>query len=301
MTKVTRKWYDILPFPILMTFLLVLLGQTLAELLMLGLKMGLGIDFNSSDAMITGSMYASFIGVWIIFLLAIILPKGNRPILKTIGPGMRGNTIGMLILGFIFGFALNGFCILMSVFSKDIRIYYDRFSPLSLLIIFILVFIQSSAEELACRGYLYQRLCRRYPPVVAILGSSALFALLHILNPGVTISSLLDIFITGILFSLLVYYFDSLWCAMAMHAMWNFTQNIIFGLPNSGMVVPFSIFRLDAASASDGLFYTVNFGVEGSWGSVIVLSVFTLILLIIGQKKHLQPTRLWEIVREEEA
>jgi hypothetical protein len=58
---------------------------------------------------------------------------------------------------------------------------------------------------------------------------------------------------------------------------------------------------MDAASASDGLFYTVNFGVEGSWGSVIILSVFTLILLIIGQKKHLQPTRLWEIVREEEA
>ena len=30
MKNVTRKWYDILPFPMLMTFLLVLLGQLLS-------------------------------------------------------------------------------------------------------------------------------------------------------------------------------------------------------------------------------------------------------------------------------
>ena len=300
MKRVARSWYDFLPFPMIMTFILVSIGQTLAALGMMVIRLKWGVDFNSGDAMITASMYASFIGVWIVFLLAIILPGDNRPILKTIGPGMRGNTIGMLLLGFVLGFILNGFCVLMAIFSQDISIYFDRFSPLSVLIIFILVFIQSSAEELACRGYLYQRLCRRYNAAVAIIGNSALFALLHIMNPGVTLSSLLDIFITGILFSLLVYYFDSLWCAMALHAMWNFTQNIIFGLPNSGQVVPFSIFKLDAASARDGLFYTVNFGVEGSWGSVILLGIVTLILLVIGLVRRMQPTRLWEIIPDDE-
>ena len=295
MKKITRKWYDILPFPMLMTFLLVLLGQILSLVVIEVLRQIFGMDFNHGDVMITARMYAEFIGVWIVFLLAIILPQDNRPILKTIGPGMRGNTVGMLLLGFVLGFVLNGFCVLMSIFSRDISIYFDRFSPLPVLVIFITVFIQSSAEELACRGYLYQRLCRRYNAAVAIIGNSALFAFLHIINPGVTLSSILDIFITGILFSLLVYYFDSLWCAMALHTMWNFTQNIIFGLPNSGQVVPFSIFKLEAASARDGLFYTVNFGVEGSWGSVIILSIFTIILLIIGRMRHLQPTRLWEI------
>ena len=301
MKNVTRKWYDILPFPMLMTFLLVLLGQLLSLVGVTVLGQLLGVDFNSGDAMITGKLYAEFIGVWIVFLLAIILPQDNRPILKTIGPGMRGNTVGMLLLGFVLGFVLNGFCVLMSIFSRDISIYFDRFSPLPVLVIFITVFIQSSAEELACRGYLYQRLCRRYNAAVAIIGNSALFAFLHIINPGVTLSSILDIFITGILFSLLVYYFDSLWCAMALHTMWNFTQNIIFGLPNSGQVVPFSIFKLDAASARDGLFYTVNFGVEGSWGSVIILSIFTVTLLIIGLVRHMEPTRLWKIIPDEEA
>ena len=98
MKKVARSWYDFLPFPMIMTFILVSIGQTLAALGMMVIRLKWGVDFNSGDAMITASMYASFIGVWVVFLLAIILPGDNRPILKTIGPGMRGNTIGMLLL-----------------------------------------------------------------------------------------------------------------------------------------------------------------------------------------------------------
>ncbi len=299
MMKVSRSWDDILPFSMFMAFFWIAVGQsvgTLAERFILSS----GAAWIGTDAAETSTTYACFIGVWIVMILVILIPRRNRPMIRTIGTGMRGNTIGMLLLGFALGFLLNGVCVLMSLISKDISLYFDRFSIAPVLFLFVLVFIQSSAEELVCRGYLYQRLCRRYHPVIAILGNSALFALLHMFNPGVTIQSLLDIFVTGILFSLFVYYFDSLWCAMALHAMWNFTQNIIFGLPNSGIVTPFSIFKLDAASARDGLFYTVNFGVEGSWGSVAILAVLCVILIIIGTVRHLRPTPLWEIVPAEE-
>ena len=30
----------------------------------------------------------------------------------------------------------------------------------------------------------------------------------------------------------------------AVHTAWNFTQNILFGLPNSGINVPYSVFKL---------------------------------------------------------
>ena len=39
----------------------------------------------------------------------------------------------------------------------------------------------------------------------------------------------------------------------------NFTQNILLGLPNSGNVVPFSIFKLEGAA--DSLVYNVGFGI----------------------------------------
>lgn len=53
---------------------------------------------------------------------------------------------------------------------------YSKFY-IPFVIIFLTVFVQSSAEELLCRGFLYQRLRRSYKhPAVAIVGNSALFA-----------------------------------------------------------------------------------------------------------------------------
>ncbi len=92
--------------------------------------------------------------------------------------------------------------------------------------------------------------------------------------PGLTVYSLLSVFLFGLFFSLMVMYMDSLWCAMACHTGWNFTQSILLGLPNSGYVVPYSIFRLDAASARDSFAYSTSFGIEGSLLMVIVLTVF---------------------------
>ena len=86
----------------------------------------------------------------------------------------------------------------------------------------------------------------------------------------------------GIIFSLIVYYYNSLWAAMCFHTLWNYTQNIIFGLPNSGAVSEYSIFKLEAASATSGFFYDVGFGVEGSIGSTLVLAVVLAAILFIA-------------------
>ena len=103
------------------------------------------------------------------------------------------------------------------------------------------------------------------------------------MNPGFTVTAGCQIFLVGFVFSLLIYYYDGLWIAIAFHTAWNYTQNIIFGLPNSGIVSAYSIFNLEAASARDGLFYNVNFGVEGSIGSSIVLLAVAVALLAINR------------------
>ena len=73
---------------------------------------------------------------------------------------------------------------------------------------------------------------------------------------------------------------------MAFHAAWNYTQNIIFGLPNSGIVSEYSIFTLEAASARNGLFYNVNFGVEGSIGATAMLFILAAVIIYINRNKH---------------
>lgn len=274
-----RKVSDTIPVLYLITVLLILFGQFLGTFLWL-------IPLPaSSNAGVTAMMYFEFIGIWIVALLYMRFTKKNRPILKVIGASAAGNNWKNVLLGVGIGFGLNGVCILAAWLNKDISLFFDSFDPVSFLIIFIAVFVQSSAEEVLCRGFLYQRILQSYKnPVYAIVGNAVLFALLHLLNEGVTILSLLNIFVVGILFSLMVYYMDSLWCAMAVHAAWNFTQNIIFGLPNSGIIVPYSVFKLDASVARNSFAYNVGFGIEGTLFADIVLILACICLYLWGRK-----------------
>ena len=87
---------------------------------------------------------------------------------------------------------------------------------------------------------------------------------------------------------------DSLWCAMAAHTAWNFTQNMILGLPNSGIVSPFSVFKLDAASAVNSYAYNVGFGIEGTVMAIIVLIVSSVLIFVLYHKKDVRPYDPWE-------
>lgn len=273
----------------LLVLVIIFLGQIVGSLLQF-------IPFMvSTDFSTTVTMYLTCIGIWIVAILYMRFTKKNRPILKIIGKSATGNTWINFLIGIGMGFGLNGICILVAWLHKDIVLYYDGFQPIYVIIIFIAIFVQSSAEELVCRGFLYQRLIRSYKsPVVAIIGNSLLFAFMHLFNEGVTALSVLNIFVVGILFSFMVYYMDSIWCAMAVHAAWNFTQNIIFGLPNSGIVSPYSIFRLDAATANNSFAYNVGFGIEGTLLADVVLILACIGMYLWGRKYGKKPYDVWK-------
>lgn len=232
------------------------------------------------------SDYLSTFGAWIAFLLFAFIFRRNRPMLKAIAHNKSLNNLKGILLGILLGFGTNGFCVLMSLLSGDIKLSYNGIDIVVLLAFLVAVFIQSSSEEIIDRCYVYQKLRRRYrSPLVAILVNSIVFMALHIPNPGFTVIAGCQIFLIAIIFSLFVYYYDGIWVAFWFHTAWNYTQNIIFGLPNSGIISEYSIFKLEAASARNGMFYNVDFGVEGSIGSSLVLLVVIIVLVIINRKK----------------
>ena len=236
-----------------------------------------------SPVVTTGFLYYVDVGVWLVFAAYMMFTQKNRPILSWLGSDAEGNRPSMFALGLLIGFVLNGFCALVALLHGDIRLRFDGVDLLPTLILFVGVLIQSSAEELACRVFMYQRLRGAYVrPAVALVGNPALFAVLHLMNRGVTALSVLNIFLVGLLFSMCVYYFDSFWMVAAIHTSWNFTQNILLGLPNSGNVVPFSIFKLEGAV--DSLAYNVGFGIEGTALACVVLVVACVCAYVIGQK-----------------
>lgn len=238
------------------------------------------------------SQYSKNITVWVVIILVLAVTKAGRRMLKGLAYNRNGNNFFGLLIGLMLGFGTNGLCILISWIKGDIKLSYQGFDPVPMLIFLVAVFIQSGAEELTDRFFLYQKLRRRYrSPAFAIIINSLIFAALHLANPGITYIAVAQIILVGLVFSLLVYYYDALWMAMAFHCGWNYTQNIIFGLPNSGIVSSFSMFRLEAASARNGFFYNVGFGVEGSVGAVLVLAAVMIIIIVMnwgkGEKRDL--------------
>lgn len=295
-TRSTGKWTDFIPLAMVLSYLLVILGQILGEVILFltGAQDRVAAIVGDEGTAAFLFMYFEFIGIWIVFFLVVCIFRNNRPMLKSIafrtdGTNLRGAAIGLLL-----GFLANGFCILMSWILGDISLSFNGFRPGLFLVFLVVVTIQSGAEEIIDRCYLYQKLRRGYKnPWIAIIGNAAVFSAMHLMNPGISAVAVLQILVVGILFSLFVYYFDSLWAAIMMHAGWNFTQSIFFGLPNSGIVSAYSVFKLEAASARNGIFYNVNFGVEGSIGAVCVLILLCIITVIVGRKRG-QTEDIWK-------
>lgn len=275
-------------------YLLIVLGQLLGGVLV-GILSGLLPGVFSTDAGITSQLYLGFLGIWILTLLVFALIPRNRPMLKALGTKTKGNTPKMFAVGLGIGLGMNLLCALIAMINGDIALTFHAFRPVSFLLVFIAVLIQSAAEELICRVFIYQRLVRRYgKPLMAAVVNAAFFAMIHLSNPGVTGMAIANIFIYGLLFSAMVVYMDSPWAAMAAHASWNFCQNILLGLPNSGMVLPYSVFKLDAAAASDSFAYSVSFGLEGTITACVLLMAVTGVIVWWGTRNKVVPTNIWD-------
>ncbi len=223
---------------------------------------------------------------------SFLMPKRyEQPVLEPEDAGAefygRGrNTVGMLWAGILLGFLTNFVCILCALIHGDIKLYFDA-SPSQIpffVFALIAVCVQSTSEELWCRGFLYERLHEKYPLWVSVAVNGILFGLLHIFNPGVTVLSIVSIMICGFSYSLLRWYSGNIWIAMGIHTGWNFTQNFIFGLPNSGLVSEASIFHLDAATGVSNLIYDYGFGVEGALPAVLMDAAVGVICVLLAAR-----------------
>ena len=280
-------WHDF----ILILFFVVILMEFAAEILG---TIAVGWIPETNGFLIIFKRYFMTIGTWIAYLMLILLFKKNKPIFRALTPEAKGNTWKMLLLGLIVGFAQNFIVAVGAILNGDIALSYGKFEIFPLLALLGAVFIQSSSEELVCRGFLYQRIKRGYRhPAWRIVGNSALFAALHLLNPSVGAIPIINLILVAILYSLIVYYFDSIWFCMAAHASWNWTQNILLGLPNSGLVSNYSFMQVDAANAQTSFFYDPGFGIEGSVCATLVILISIAVVVYFGKKRNQPELDVW--------
>ena len=264
-----RKFTDTVIWIFFITLALFLLSSVFNSMIVELLK----IDVSDYEA------YYSFIAPFILIFLVIGLVKRNKYMMKKV----HFNILHFL-LGLIVGMVLIILCVSIPLLNRDLIITDGTYSLPFLGIAFVLVFIQSSTEELYCRLFMYQRLKETHKnPWFIIFITSLFFALLHLANDGITIVSFASVLLFGVFFAMMIYYFDSIWLVCAIHTAWNYLQNIILGLPNSGLVTPKSLYSI--VSAKDGFFYDKTFGIEGSSLTVIVLLFACLIIYLLRRNK----------------
>ena len=241
-------------------------------------------DMSPSMVFILG-MYGSTIwGIVALFLLC--LNKKNKAMWKSFLPTKDGKSWRLLGVGALLGFLTNFFCILCALIHGDIKLYFDcalRQIPVFILAL-LMVFIQSSSEELWTRGFMYERISVHYPLWVAIVVNGVIFGLLHSFNPGVSTLAIVGICVTGLSYSLLRWYTGSIWTCMGIHTLWNFTQNFIFGLPNSGIVSETSIFHMDAVNAVSNPIYSYEFGVEAAFPALFIDALLGVMCIILAKR-----------------
>ena len=143
-----------------------------------------GLLTDEHPVVITAASYLAFIGVWGFVIGYILLFKSDSPYLhRIIGKPDRRAVIGWILGCLIIG-GMNLICILCAMGNGDIHLYFGSFDIIPLVFLFVAVFIQSGAEEILCRGFMYRRLEKTYNPVAAMIFNALFFTLLHAGNPG---------------------------------------------------------------------------------------------------------------------
>lgn len=186
-------------------------------------------------------------------------------------------------LGILSGAFLMGSCVFAASMHGDIEIKGSSGGNLAVLLFaLVCVFVQSSVEEIEGRGFVFGKMHSEGVPLIpAIIASAMFFSFLHINNPGFGLIPFTNVFLFGVLSALSCYYFNNLWFAMMTHMTWNYMQDFLFGLPDSGH--PAAISFMNTIVHSSGFFYDENFGIEGSCMATVMQLLGCLLIILIGR------------------
>jgi membrane protease YdiL (CAAX protease family) len=140
-------------------------------------------------------------------------------------------------------------------------------SILTMLLLFGLV---SWQEELVSRGYWLQNLSEGLNRSLGVLLSSAVFALVHVLNPNVSWIAFLGLFLSGLFLAYGYLRTKQLWLPIGLHLGWNFFEGTVFGFPVSGQY-SYQLIRQSTSGPE-----LITGGAFGPEGGLILLPILLL-------------------------
>ena len=193
-------------------------------------------------------------------------------------PGM-GRELG---IGLVIGAGLYTACelILMAVGIYRIK----GLNPLSYMIPAIAMALSSSVfEELLFRGVLFRSVETWFGSWAALVVSSLVFGLTHLMNPQGTIEGALFIAVeAGILLAAAYMLTRRLWLSIGFHMAWNYTQSAIFSGIVSGNDAQQGLIR--STTIGPDWLTGGSFGVESSVLALVLCTTTGIVMLVMAKR-----------------
>jgi uncharacterized protein len=203
-------------------------------------------------------------------------------------PGM-GKQFGV---GLLIGAGLYTACELILMGLGIYRI--DGLNPWGYMVPAIAMALSSSVfEELLFRGVLFLSVEKWFGSWVALVVSSLVFGLTHLINPQATIEGALFIAVeAGILLAAALILTRRLWLSIGFHMAWNYTQSAIFSGIVSGNEAEQGLIR----STMQGPDWLTggNFGVESSVLSLVLCTTTGIVMLVMAVRRGKIVPPIWK-------
>ena len=219
-----------------------------------------------------GELVATLLTVW-------ILRWGiDRRSFLSLGLTLSRDYLRDLAAGVLCGIALIS-AIFAAIFgSGGLAVLSLQLPSVSFVMLTIAMILVAINEELLVRGYLLGNLMTSTNNYVALLLSSLIFSLFHLMNPNNSIIGLVNIVLAGLLLGIYYIHKRNLWFPIGLHFSWNLFQGGVYGSRVSGVSIE-SVISIE--TTGDPLLTGGSFGFEASLLTTVLLAAATLVVHLI--------------------
>lgn len=268
---------------LLTAFILYFVSLIIGEGLIIGGSYLFG--YNATDNQLPEDilLLCSFFGFMIpIIAFVLYTRKINKEKLNTIGLDKNFKSI---FKGILLGIVTLGVIILVLILLGAIRFngISENVNWLFFILYFFAYLIQSSMEEVICRGFILHKLKEKLSISIAIAISIAFFSIGHfpkLFEEGIILGiiGIANLILTSLIFTLLTLKDKNIYSAIGFHFIWNFALFNIIGLNLSGIEVTNSLLKMTAVNT---VLTGNSYGIESS---IISTIVFIVVLFILKRK-----------------
>jgi uncharacterized protein len=204
---------------------------------------------------------------------------------SALGLALRRGWGRELAIGFGVGMALQLF--VAGIFLATRTVYYSGRGGYELqfwhrvLANVALFAVAATVEELAFRGYGFQKLIESLGAPAALLLTSLIFGLLHLGNPNATFFSTTNTILAGIILGIPYIRTRSMWMQIGLHWAWNLTMATLVSLPVSG--IDFGTHFFSTQSSGPGWLTGGIYGPEG--GAAVTIASLAGIAWLLGTRQ----------------